>query len=779
VAIFGVLLSVAAYALARRAEQRRDEAEFHRQIASHLAGFQERRNGAEDVLRTLRALIKFKPDLSREQFRETIADLAIRLEGVQAIAWAPLVRAHERESVERRAQAEGFPEFRITEGDIVHLPEDGPVPAGAREHYLPVMFLEPYVGNEHVLGYDVLTVPEVREAVETSRVTGGITLSTRVRVPHEGAIANGVIAVIPVFRPALVPGTEAQQEEQFLGCVLGVFILPQLLQSLQQRIPDLWLDVLVLDVTVPGRREILEAHLYPPGSQASGLVTEEEFRARPHLAHTLEISGRTLEVLFRRGAGWRYGLEAWYPLILLVAGLLLTAMLAQHLVFLNRRTRRVEDLVLQRTNELATANARLQAEIQERARSEAERKELDRQFQETQKLESLGLLAGGIAHDFNNLLTTVIGNVGLVRMELPQQGSVRTYLNEIDSASKRAADLCRQLLAYAGKGRIELRRLDLSGFVEDNLELLRLCVSKKVSLRLDLARDLPPVSGDPTQLRQILMNLVINGSEAIGDRPGVVRIVTRRIQADREFLARSVPLSDLKEGEYLALEVHDDGCGMTPEVQSRIFEPFYTTKFTGRGLGLAAVLGIARQHRGALTVESQPDKGTTFQLLLPPVAGRLEPALPSKPKGEPYRGQGTLLVADDEPSIRFFAGHILTKAGFEVQVAGDGAEALAIFARDPDRFRAVLLDLTMPRLDGQEAFSQIRQLRADVRVLLMSGFSHDEAMQRFAGQGLDGFIQKPFGPHEFLEALRRVLEPANEPAAHPPDTTSSPATTSQ
>jgi len=775
VALLGGLLSLAAFALARQTEKSRDEAEFSRQIAIYLTGFQERRNGAEDVLRTLRALFTFKPDLSRQQFHDAIADLAIRLEGIQALAWAPHVQGNDREPLERRVRSEGFPQFQFTEGDIVHLPDDGPVPAASRGDYLPLVFLEPYAGNEHVLGYDVMTVPEVHGAVDRARATGLISLSARVSVLHEGAIVNGLVAVIPVFRPALQPTSEVQREQQFRGCVLGVFVLPRLLEWLQTRVPDLNLDVMFLDRDATDDRRILQTHLQPSVEPAPAPITEAAFRTRSHQVHEVLISGQEWRLLFRRGAGWRYGVESWHPLTLLVAGLLLTALLARHLVFLNRRTQQVEDLVLQRTEELATTNARLQEEIRERGRAEMERKELDQQFQQTQKLESLGLLAGGIAHDFNNLLTSVIGNVGLVRMDLPQQGSVRTYLNEIDSAAKRAADLCRQMLAYAGKGPIEVRRLDLSEYVEDDLELLRLSVSKKVALELDLARDLPCVSGDPTQLRQILMNLVINGSEAIGDRPGSIHIATRCIHADRDFLAKSVPATDLEEGDYVALVVRDDGCGMTPEVRARIFEPFFTTKFTGRGLGLAAVLGIARAHYGALTVQSQPDRGTVFQLLLPPVASRAQPRREPEVRSDAYQGEGVLLVADDEPGVRFVAQRVLEAAGFEVQLATDGAEALEIFTQYPDRFRAVLLDLTMPRLDGQEAFHEIRRLRADARVLLMSGFSPDEAVSRFTGQGLDGFIQKPFGPRELLGALRQALEQQSPSASSSADAQSSPA----
>jgi CheY-like chemotaxis protein len=345
-------------------------------------------------------------------------------------------------------------------------------------------------------------------------------------------------------------------------------------------------------------------------------------------------------------------------------------------------------------------------------------------------------------------------------MELPSESPVLECLGQIETTSVRAADLCKQMLACSGKGRFVIRHLDLSHLVADTTDLLRLSISTKAVLKLELAPDLPAVSGDSTQIRQILMNLVINASDAIGDRHGLIRIATSVLAVDRAYLEGTAYSSDVEPGEFVCLEVSDNGCGMTPETVSRIFDPFFTTKFTGRGLGLAAVLGIVRGHRGAIKVYSEPGKGSTFKLLLPRTEGVAERDAVA-PAGGAWRGSGTVLVVDDEDALRNVAARLLERNGFEVEVACNGREGVEKFAAQPDRFRAVLLDLTMPQMDGEEAFREIRRIRPAARVLLMSGFSHQEAVDRFAGKGLGGFIQKPFGPQQLSQSLRTLLETEN------------------
>ena len=396
-------------------------------------------------------------------------------------------------------------------------------------------------------------------------------------------------------------------------------------------------------------------------------------------------------------------------------------------------------------------------DITQRKDAEQERERVEKKLREAQKLESLGVLAGGIAHDFNNLLTGVLGTASLARMDSPGNSPILPYLDDIEEAATRAADLCKQMLAYAGKGRFVIQEVDLSAIVSETTHLLQSSIGKSVVLGLDLAEGLPAVSGDATQLRQIVMNLVINASEAIGARSGTVSVTTRLVHAYRALLNASPTEPELPEGGYIHLQVADTGSGMPPETLARIFDPFFTTKFTGRGLGLAAVLGIVHGHKGTLKVASEPGQGTVFDILLPCAA---EPAAPrAKPDAgpHPWRGSGTVLLVDDEHTVRVVTGRMLEAMGFTVITANDGREAVERFRAEGAGIRAVLLDLTMPHLDGEGAFRELRALHPEVRVLLMSGYNEHEAMSRFIGKGLAGFLQKPFKSESLRARLEEIL----------------------
>ena len=393
--------------------------------------------------------------------------------------------------------------------------------------------------------------------------------------------------------------------------------------------------------------------------------------------------------------------------------------------------------------------------------AEEERTLIERKLQETQKLESLGVLAGGIAHDFNNLLTGVLGNASLARSEMPPDSPAQESLAQIETGAQRAAELCKQMLAYSGKGRFVVRRLDLSAVVRDTAELLQLSIGKNAVLRYALAQDLPAVTADATQLRQIVMNLVINASDAIGETSGLITIATGRMRADRAYLAATHLSPGLPEGDYVFLEVSDNGSGMDAATQAKIFDPFFTTKFTGRGLGLAAVLGIVRGHRGALKVYSEPGRGTTFKLLLPRAEGTAdEPPATVEKAAAAWRGSGLVLVIDDEETVRTVAARMLRNMGFEPLLTTNGREGADVFASRAREIAGVMLDLTMPVLDGAATLTELRRIRPDVRVLLMSGFTQDDALARFAGKGLAGFLQKPFRTDELRTALRAMLETA-------------------
>ena len=388
------------------------------------------------------------------------------------------------------------------------------------------------------------------------------------------------------------------------------------------------------------------------------------------------------------------------------------------------------------------------------ARKVAEEKEqqIERKLLEGQKLESLGVMAGGIAHDFNNILTGILGNASLASLEVPSDSPVQESLTSIREASLRAGELCRQMLAYSGKGRFVVKPLDINQLVSETTDLLKISISKQVLLRFSLEEGLPAVRADATQLRQVIMNLVINASEAIGNRPGTIDVRTGRGDGSLGQ-EKVVQAGHLPQGPRVYIEVSDSGCGMTAETQARIFDPFFSTKFAGRGLGLAAVLGIVRGHGGVLKLVSEVGRGTTFSVILPALA--TQAPVPSEPDSVPkgWMGQGTVLVAEDEPSVRTSISQMLVKLGFVPVVAENGLEAVAVFGADPLRFRLVLMDLTMPELNGDDALLELKRMRPAVPVILMSGYSEQEAVATFGQSDLAGFLQKPFG----FEALRALL----------------------
>jgi signal transduction histidine kinase/ActR/RegA family two-component response regulator len=397
-------------------------------------------------------------------------------------------------------------------------------------------------------------------------------------------------------------------------------------------------------------------------------------------------------------------------------------------------------------------------DITERKRAEEEKRGLERQVQQAQKLESLGILAGGIAHDFNNLLMVVLGHAELALKEISPMSPARGSITEITTAACRAADLCRQMLAYAGKASFALERVGLRELVEEMAHLLKTAISKKAILNLNLERGLPPIEADPSQIRQIVMNLIINASEAIGDRSGVITVSVGATRCDEEYLRKTELRNDLSPGLYVHLEVTDTGGGMDAETRSRIFEPFFTTKFTGRGLGLAAVLGIVRAHKGALKMYSEPGKETTFKVLFPALedAGEEARTYVSSPLAD-WRGKGTILLVDDEESLIALGARMLEHLGFTVLTAADGQQAVNLYRERGKEIDLVLMDLTMPHMDGAEAFDELRRMNPEVRVVLASGYSHEDVASRFAGKGLDGLLPKPYTLAKLRESLAGLM----------------------
>jgi PAS domain S-box-containing protein len=393
---------------------------------------------------------------------------------------------------------------------------------------------------------------------------------------------------------------------------------------------------------------------------------------------------------------------------------------------------------------------------------EKERGNLQAQVQHAQKLESLGILAGGIAHDFNNLLMGVMGYADLAQMEIPPGSEAQESIKQIQLAAQRAADLCKQLLDYSGKGRFVVEPVQLTETVEEITDLLKVSISKKAALHFDLAKHIPRIAADPTQVRQVIMNLITNASDAIEDNEGVISVVTGTMECPSDCLQGLVVGDDIRPGTFVFLEVTDNGVGMDKETVDKIFDPFFTTKFSGRGLGLAAVLGIVRGHEGAIKVTSERGRGTTVKALFP--AFELDvPWDERRPNQQDWRSQGTILVVDDEEMVRGAAKRILEHSGFTVLTASDGLEAVEIFRQKAEETLVVLLDLTMPHMNGEQTYEEIQKIRAGTPVILMSGFSEPDARHRFREGRLAGFLTKPFRASEIIDSIRRIQETSPAP----------------
>jgi len=400
-------------------------------------------------------------------------------------------------------------------------------------------------------------------------------------------------------------------------------------------------------------------------------------------------------------------------------------------------------------------------DITARRIEEQRRLQLEQRVLGAQKLESLGVMAGGVAHDFNNLLTGILGQAGLALDDLAEDSPAQDSIESIEKAARRAAELCRQLLVFAGRESFSTQAIELNSVVSEMTELLEAVVSKNAELQLELGEEFPRIDGDSAQIGRVVVNLITNASDAVADQSGSARNITIRtgsVTIGELEAADAIPDTPLVPGQYAYLEVTDSGCGMDDETRKKIFDPFFSTKFTGRGLGLAAVLGIVRGHRGGIQISSRPQAGTTIRVLFP-LSTKQQVPVPEnrKPRTAPPtpKEAATILVVDDEEIVRAAAGRALERAGYRVLVAGDGREGVDVFKGHAEEVSAVLLDLTMPHRDGRETLAAIRRIRADVPVILSSGYEQQAGSAD--DHDLTQFLQKPYRPHVLIQKLDGIL----------------------
>ena len=412
----------------------------------------------------------------------------------------------------------------------------------------------------------------------------------------------------------------------------------------------------------------------------------------------------------------------------------------------------LEELVADRTKELSEVVARLQEEIAGRKQAEADNLLLQQQFQQAQKLDSLGVLAGGIAHDFNNILMIIMRYCGLTKLDYD---TAEKHIPQIEKAVERAAELCRLMLAYAGKATLSETHVVMWALVEQVVHMLRATIRQNVEVKTHFSQKIPSIRGDAGQLKQVVMNLILNAAEAIGEAQGVVLVslakaVIKPEQPVVDYFGKTIP-----PGGYLLLEVTDSGCGMDDESMRRIFEPFYTTKFTGRGLGMSAVLGIIKAHKGSLQLVSQPGRGTTFKVYIPAqISAVTEEQTVQPPVDTTWHGSGTILLAEDEAQLALTVRAMLEELGFNVIVASNGREALELYQKNAADITLVVADIGMPIMNGYEMFRELKKLDPKLPIIISSGFGDDEVTTALSRDAIAGLVSKPYK----FDLLRRVLK---------------------
>jgi len=386
--------------------------------------------------------------------------------------------------------------------------------------------------------------------------------------------------------------------------------------------------------------------------------------------------------------------------------------------------------------------------------------EMERKLQHAQRLETIGVLAGGIAHDFNNILMAILGNSEIAMMKLNQNSSqAKDNLLKIQRATEKAADLCKQLLAYAGKGNYNITHIDLNKLINEMLYVFEISINKKITIKFNLNKTIPLILADSTQINQIFMNLITNASEAIGDKTGIITISTGTLECDRAYLKTTFVGEDIPDGKYTFFEVSDNGCGMDEETKIKMFDPFFTTKFLGRGLGMSAVLGIARSHNGSIKVYTEKNKGTTIKVLFPALEEYpLSNIISSEKYIDDKQGYtGTVLLIDDDDYVRQTARDQLEYLGLNVILAAHAQEALFIFNEKNKLIDLVILDLVLPEIDGIECYRELKRINSDVKVIIVSGYNVEDIKNNFNGKGVLGFLQKPYSLKELENLIKEVL----------------------
>jgi CheY-like chemotaxis protein len=389
---------------------------------------------------------------------------------------------------------------------------------------------------------------------------------------------------------------------------------------------------------------------------------------------------------------------------------------------------------------------------------------MERKLLHSDKLESLAVMAGGIAHDFNNQLAVVLGNLELALMHLPADSKAKVSIMNAIQAAKRSAELCRQIQIYTGNTFYSPVDLDLNELLNSNPVPLNLRVSRHVTLNLESHNTLPTIKGDADQIQCLVTNILVNASEAVGDKDGEVRLSTGVIDCDAEYLSRSSLEEKPEPGRFVFLEVTDTGCGMDDQTQHRLFDPFFSTKFWGRGLGMAKVIGITKGHHGAIIVDSEVGKGTIIRVLFPVSKEAQAPSVhvvdlveTKAPAPDTVNQRKIILVVEDDRSVRDVTVELLEVLGYDTIIAVDGEEGVRVFQERLNEIDLVMLDFKMPKMNGVEAFGELIRIKPDLKVILCSGYTKDDVIEMFPGQRPAGVLHKPYNMGDLKGELVRLL----------------------
>jgi len=742
-------LTIGLFAWVNATEQSGIRAEFEERSKKAGISVQSKLDAALHRVHSLADLYTAVPDADRATF-STFARRTLELNpGIHSLSWNPRVSGRDRDEFESQARASGYPGFRIVEKG----PGGKPAPAAAREEYIVVLHAEPPGSDGIPAGYDIASDPRGRAALRRASETGRPSATGRVHLVREKGDEDGVLIFIPVYSSGQAPSGMEDRRRDLRGFAIGAIRVKEIFREALDPHVDPNVRVEVRDEAAPESERVLWASV--PSTPDAATPAERDPRGLVESGR-IDVGGRAWSIVCRATAPYLVHAHTWRPWITLAGGMLFMGLLAAFLLVVTGQAVIIERFGAERAAELSAANLSLQREIDVRKQAQEELVRKESELRQAQKMEAVGRLAGGIAHDFNNLLTAILGYGNLMDAKLGAASPLREELAEILKAGARATDLTRQLLAFSRRQILVPKVLDLNTVVGDMGNILRRLIGEHIELITRAQPDLGRVRADRSQVEQVIMNLAINARDAM-PKGGRLILETRDADLDAHY-AETHP--EVHPGPYVMLAVTDTGQGMDVETLAKIFEPFFTTKERGKGtgLGLSTVYGIVKQSGGHIGVYSEPGQGSVFKVYLPRVEGRAEPR--KAPAGEtaPQGGSETVMVVEDEDTVRTLICSVLNSAGYDVLSAGNGPEALESFRKTTKPVHLLITDIVMPGMYGRELAEKLTAAYPGLKVLYVSGYTENGALRPGGLAEGAAFLSKPFLPETLMRAVREVMD---------------------